>query len=129
MRRHRIQLLMSYFREYRSQCYLAQRATPRMPYPDFDPPPPSIIDGLDGMFDLRERSLLQDTFRLSVSRVFQSVGLSPMGVKWTQMGPLLPTEAHRHLVVFEETIFAKIVSAAFEDQLIAKETQTIGGLH
>jgi hypothetical protein len=48
------------------------------------------------------------------------------------MGPLLPIEAHRHLVVFEETkdhtIFAKIGSAAFEDQLIAKETQTIGGL-
>jgi hypothetical protein len=44
------------------------------------------------------------------------------------MGPLLPTEAHRHLVMFEETIFAKIGSAAFEDQLIVKETQTIGGL-
>jgi hypothetical protein len=58
MRRHRIQLLMSYFREYCSQCHLAQRATPRMPYPDFDPPPPSIIDGLHGMFDLRERLLL-----------------------------------------------------------------------
>jgi hypothetical protein len=50
-----------------AQCHLAQRATPRMPYPDFDTPPPSIIDGLDGMFDLRERLLLQDTFRLSVS--------------------------------------------------------------
>jgi hypothetical protein len=55
-----------------------------MPHPDFDPPPPSIIDGLDGMFDLRERSLLQDTFRLSVSRVFQSVGLSPMDLCYLQ---------------------------------------------
>jgi hypothetical protein len=43
-------------------------------------------------------------------------------------GTFVTYEAHRHLVVFEETIFAKIGSTAFEDQLIVKETQTIGGL-
>jgi hypothetical protein len=63
------------------------------------------------MFDLRERLLLQDTFRLSVSRVFQSAGLSPMVSEMDPIGTFVTTEAHRHLVVFEETIFAKIGSA------------------
>jgi hypothetical protein len=123
MRRHRIQLLMSYFREYRSQCHLAQRATPPMPYPDFDPPPPSIIDGHYGMFDLRERSLLQDTFRLSVSRVFQSVGLSPMvsdpiGTFVTDRGPQTSCSVRRDH-------FRKDSICSTEDQLIAKKPRPL----
>ena len=40
--------------------------------------PTSIVDGLIGMFEMREQSLLNDSFKHSLSRVFQSVGLAPI---------------------------------------------------
>jgi hypothetical protein len=86
MRRHRILLLMSYFREYRARYYMAKRSAPPLPYPDFDPPPPSIIDGLNGMYEMRERSLLHERFRESVKRFFQSVGLAPITTESDPIG-------------------------------------------
>ena len=65
---------------------MAKRSTPPLPYPDFDPPPPSIIDGLNGMFEMRERSLLHERFRESVKRVFQSVGLAPITTESDPIG-------------------------------------------
>jgi hypothetical protein len=96
MRKHRIQLLMKYFREYRRDYHLAHRSSPRT-YPDFNPPPPLITDGINGMFEMRQNSLLTGKFRASVLQVFQSVGLSPIitetdpiGTFLTYRGPTTP---------------------------------------
>jgi hypothetical protein len=69
---------MEYFRGYQTQCRRVQRLQPPPPLPAFYPPAPSIIDGLIRMFEMRQPSLLSDSFKLSLSRVSQSVGLAPI---------------------------------------------------
>ena len=76
MRRYRIQHLMGYFKQYRADYHNALRGHRDLPM--YNPPAPTIIDGIKGMFDLREEYLLNDKFQLSVQRVFQSVGLCPL---------------------------------------------------
>jgi hypothetical protein len=63
------------------------------------------------------------TFRLSVSRVFQSVGLSPMVSEMNPNGPLFTYRGLQTPGSVRRDHFRSL-----EDQLIAKETQTIGGL-
>jgi hypothetical protein len=77
MRRRRIELLMEYFRDSQTECRRVQRLQPPPPLPAFYPPAPSLIDGLIGMFEMRQ-SLLSDSFKLSLSPVIQSVGLAPI---------------------------------------------------
>jgi hypothetical protein len=38
--------------------------------PVFYPPAPSLIDGVIRMFEMRQQSLMSDSFKLSLSRVF-----------------------------------------------------------
>ena len=62
MRKRRIEMLRMYFRDYQVECRRNQRLQPPLAMPGFDPPSPSIIDGL---IKIRERSLLNDSFKLS----------------------------------------------------------------
>ena len=50
MRRHRIQHLMGYFKQYRADYHNALRGHRDLPM--YNPPAPTIIDGIKGMFDL-----------------------------------------------------------------------------
>jgi hypothetical protein len=90
--------------------------------------PPSITDEINGMFEMRQKSLLTDKFRASV---FQSVGLSPIitetdeiGTFLTYRGPTTPGTFLRSSSVATDT---DSVCAA-QEILNARETQTIGGL-
>jgi hypothetical protein len=77
MRRQRVQLLMDYFTDYKNR-YLRATLQPEQVHPIFDPPSPTLIEGIIAMYAMREQSLLNDKFRNSVKRVFQSVGLAPI---------------------------------------------------
>jgi hypothetical protein len=68
MRKRRIGHLMKYFRTYQAECRQVQRLQPPLPLPAFNPPSPTIAHGLDGMFEMREQSLLKDSFKLSLSQ-------------------------------------------------------------
>jgi hypothetical protein len=53
---------MEYFRDSQTECRRVQRLQPPPPLPAFYPPTPSLIDGLIGMFEMRQQSLLSDSF-------------------------------------------------------------------
>jgi hypothetical protein len=120
MRRHHVQLLMDYFTDYKNR-YLRATPQPEQVHPIFDPPSPTLIEGIIAMYAMRDQSLLNDKFRNSVKWVFQSVGLAPQRKFVTYRGESTPGTIRKE---FFET---NAISGA-ENLLDVREIQTVGGL-
>jgi hypothetical protein len=78
---------------------------------------------------MREESMLKDSFKLSVHRVFQSLGLCPIitdsdptGTFVTYQGPTTPGTVRKGLLL------ANSVLAEAEETWNLRENRTIGGL-
>jgi hypothetical protein len=82
MRRRLIELLMEYFRGYQTECRRVQRLPP---LPAFYPPAPSSIDGLIGMFEMRQQSLLSDSYKLGSFRALGRTRSSQAGILFPLM--------------------------------------------
>jgi hypothetical protein len=75
---------------------------PNAPLIPFNPPPPTIIDGIKALWSTREINFGKPSFKLSLTRVFQSVGLAPLmtqsnpaGLFATYRGPSSPFQFRR----------------------------------
>ena len=78
MRKNRIHHILGYFNKYKDDVRASQRLLGNHQSPEFRPPAPCIIDGVKALFDCLNNQLRQESFQLSVHRVYQSVGLAPM---------------------------------------------------
>jgi hypothetical protein len=114
MRRHWIQLMMNYFQSYSRDCDRVQFLILLHHH------------GVYGMFEMREESMLKDSFKLSVHRVFQSVGLCPIirfRSNWHLCHLSMPNNPWNR-----PQGFALSVLSEADETWILRENRTIGGL-
>ena len=127
MRRNRIKSMMSYFNMYRETCEALQATTPGALYPPFDPPAPLLVNGVEAMLGEVKENLNSQSFKSSLERVFQSVGLAliistthPDGTFASYQGEGTPAKIRKQLIHRSPNENEEIWSL--------RDTQSIGGL-
>ena len=107
MRKNRIHHILGYFNKYKDDVRASQRLLRNHQSPEFRPPAPCIIDGVKALFDCLNNQLRQESFQLSVHRVYQSVGLAPMHTANT---------GERIFALYPSTILSNLLPNPFENE-------------
>jgi hypothetical protein len=118
---------MNYFTDYKNRYLRATLQTEQV-HPIFDPPSPTLIEGIIAMYAMREQSLLNDKFRNSVKRVFQSVGLAPIVSENDPQGTFVTYRGESTPGTIRKEFFETNAISGAENLLDVREIQTVGGL-
>jgi hypothetical protein len=75
IRKMRAMGLFAYFQDWKVKRLLAEKDD--LELPPFNPPKPTLVDGLQATFKCVESSLRSDSFKAAMRRTFVKVGLAP----------------------------------------------------